>query len=81
MSKKYTASDYEKLAKEYAKKAKAAHTAEMVRLGELFVRLTGIDSLQEAEHFLTEAQKLIEADKRGEIMWLDLPTVPEPVEP
>ena len=55
MSKKYTSSDYDKLAKEYAKKARAAHTAEMVKLGETFRRITGIDSPEEAERFLTKA--------------------------
>ena len=57
MSKKYTADDYERMAQQYALKAKEEKEKELVSFGRLFIRIYGKCSLHDAESFLQMAIK------------------------
>lgn len=57
MSKKYSAADYARLAEQYAAKAKVLQEQEYQSIGEMFCRVLGKCSTEEAEQFLTAAIK------------------------
>lgn len=55
MGKKYTAADYQRMAENYAAKAKELQLQEEAALGEIFLRTVGKYTPEEAENFLRQA--------------------------